>query len=220
MGHGGQLRPEGPERFTVRSDSAGARLTRSAVRLLVALASGVMAGGFLGWRAGVLVAALVALGSLLLAVLGPHPRAPRGQGRMLRALRRNSYHVFSDGRSRYLAVGSGGVYLLEARAWRHAVSWRGGDWMIGDWPATRVVERISVHAARLEHSLRLPENWPEVPVVPVVAVTGRLPQPVMRSGRTVIARPRDAVKHILAQPAVLDRRAVEGIADQARERFP
>ncbi|WP_243742295.1 hypothetical protein [Actinorugispora endophytica] len=196
------------------SDSVGARLTRFAARSLFVLAAGVMAGGFLGWRAGLLVAALVALSHPLLAVLGPRLRAPYGRGRLLRALHRNGYHVIPDGHSRHLAVGPGGVYLLETRVWQHAVSWNGDDWMVGNRPAAHVVERLGSHAARLEHLLHLAEDWPGISVVPVVMVAGRLPEPVMRAGRTIIARPRSAVGHVLAQPTVLDPREVDGVAER------
>lgn len=212
MGHGEAPRPGGLGAVAVAPDSAGAQVVRLAVRSLVVLASGVMGTGFLGWQAGVLVAVLVALSYLLSATLAPRLRAPFGRGRLLRTLHRNGYHVVPGGHSRHVAIGSGGVYLLETRTWQHAVSGEGESWMIGALPAERAVERVSAHAAHLERCLHLAENWPGVRVVPVITATGRLPEPVVYAGRAVIARPRQAVEHILAQPTILDPQDVDDIA--------
>ncbi|MEY9214728.1 hypothetical protein NI17_018365 [Thermobifida halotolerans] len=214
MGYGGDSPSEGLGPVAVVPDSLGAQVVRFTIRFLVVVASGVMGAGFLGWQAGVLVAVLVALSYLLLATLAPHLRAPFGRGRLLRTLYRNGYHVVPGGRSRHVAVGAGGVYLLETRTWQHAVSRNGDSWMIGALPADRAVERVGAHAARLERSLHLAENWPGVRVVPVITSVGRLPEPVMRSGRVVIARPRQAVEHILAQPTILDPQDVDDIAQR------
>lgn len=212
MGYGGNSHTENLRTVAVVPDSLGAQVTRFAIRSLVAVASGVMAAGFLGWRAGALVAVLVALSYLLSATLAPRLRAPFGRGRLLRTLHRNGYHVVPGGHSRHVAIGSGGVYLLETRTWQHAVSGEGESWMIGALPAERAVERVSAHAAHLERCLHLAENWPGVRVVPVITATGRLPEPVVYSGRAVIARPRQAVEHILAQPTILDPEDADDIA--------
>ncbi|GLU47339.1 hypothetical protein [Nocardiopsis ansamitocini] len=196
------------------SDSGSARAARFAVRVLVVAAAGVMAAGFLNWRAGILVSVLATVSYLLLGTAGARLPAPYGRGRLLRSLHRHGYQVVPDGHSRHLVVGPGGVYLLETRVWQHAVSWAGDDWMIGDLPASRAVERLTSQAARLERTLRLCENWPEVGIVPVIAVVGRLPEPVMRAGRSIIARPGSVVGHILAQPAILTGEDVNGIAEQ------
>ncbi|MGI5119193.1 hypothetical protein ACQEU5_06555 [Marinactinospora thermotolerans] len=195
-------------------------MTLLGARALVVLAAGVMAGGFLGWRAGLLVATLVALTYVLLATVAPRLRAPYGRGRLLRGLQRRGYHVIPGGMARHLAVGPGGVYLLETRVWRHALSRGEGNWWIGAEPAERAVERIAAHAARIERLLGLPDMWAGVSVVPLITVAGPLPEPVMRSGTVVVARPRAAVRHILGRPRVLDEEEVEAIARGASERSP
>ncbi|GAA3752031.1 hypothetical protein HDA32_005091 [Spinactinospora alkalitolerans] len=216
MGDGGPIRPGRP---TAASGSIGARSARFAVRVLVVLAAGVMGAGFLGWRAGILVAALAALTYLLLATVAPRVPAPYGRGRLLRALQRQGYHVVPVVMSRHLAVGPGGVYLLETRIWRHAVSREDDDWRIGAVPAARAMERLVGHANRVDRALRLSEDRPGVTVVPVIAVAGRLPEPVMRSGRAIIARPRSAVRYILERPEVLRVEEVDEITEAAIERL-
>lgn len=79
MGYGGNSHTENLRTVAVVPDSLGAQVTRFAIRSLVAVASGVMAAGFLGWRAGALVAVLVALSYLLSATLAL-TCAPRGKG--------------------------------------------------------------------------------------------------------------------------------------------
>jgi len=211
VGHGGHSRPGELGAVAIVPDSTGAQVVRFATRCLVVLASGVMAAGFLDWQAGVLVAGLVALSYLLQATLAPRLHAPFGRGRLLRTLHQHGYHVAPCGHSRHVAVGAGGVYLLETRSWQHTFSRNGDRWMIGTLPADRVVELVSAHAAHLERSLHLAENWPGVRVTPVITTAGRLPEPVLHSGRVVVARPRQAVEHILAQPTILDPQDVAGI---------
>lgn len=75
------------------------------------------------------------------------------------------------------------------------------------------MERLSRHAVRLEDALRLRE-WAAVRLVPVITVGGRLPQPVMRAGRALIARPRGAAAYIRRRPDVLTTEQVEEIADR------
>jgi hypothetical protein len=214
VGYGGNSHTENLRTVAVVPDSLGAQVTRFAIRSLVAVASGVMAAGFLGWRAGALVAVLVALSYLLSATLAPHLRAPWGRGRLLRALHRNGYHVVPCDQSRHVAIGAGGVYLLETRTWRHVVSRDGDTIMLGTLPARRAAERISAHAARLERSLHLAENWPGVKVTPVITAAGRMPEPVLHVGRTIITRPRQVVEYLLAQPTILDPQDVTGIAQR------
>ncbi|GAA3756226.1 nuclease-related domain-containing protein [Salinactinospora qingdaonensis] len=189
------------------------------VRTVVVAAAGIMAWGFLGRQAGVLVAGLVALSYLLLSA-APRMRAPWGRGRLLRTLQRRGYHIVADGTARHLAVGPSGIYLLETRAWRYAVSRPGGRWRIGATPAAHVVDQLTAHAALLEHSLGLANTWPGVSVVPVLAVVGRLPEPVMRSGNVVLARGRTALDHILASPEILSAEEVSAITARADQRLP
>ncbi|MDA0563573.1 hypothetical protein LG943_04390 [Streptomonospora sp. S1-112] len=172
---------------------------RFAVRGAVAAALGVMAAGFLDWRAGVLVAGLTLLTYVLLDTV------PRADGaRSLRSLRGAGYRLLRDGPHRYLAVGPGGVYLVFARLDPVSPSRR-----IGGVPAERVAERAAAHAARQERVLG-------TEVVPVVLVTGRLPEPVVRLGRVLVARPRDAVRHILGRPEALDDADVRRLVERHR----
>lgn len=195
----------------------GGWVTRLAVRALVAVAAGVMATGFLDWRAGALVAVLVVLTYVLLATVGPRMPPLWGAGRLLRLLRRAGYHVVPDGLSRYVLVGERGVYLLETRVWQQPVAWTEGEWWIGDVPARRVFDRLGQHAARVTRELRLPDTGAGVEVVPVVVVRDRLPQPAMQAGTAIIARPRAAARHLAAREAVLEPAEVTAILDETRE---
>lgn len=193
-----------------------ALVARLFVRGVVVLAAGVMAAGFVDWRAGVLVAVLASLSYVLLATLAPRLLAPYGRGRLLRVLQGAGYHVLSDGGSRHLAVGPAGVFLLETRVWRNAVSRGADDWFIGQVPAKRVVERMVGRALRIERRLHLPDTWPGTTVIPVIMVAGRLPEPVMRAGRAIIARPRGAVGYIRGRPNALCAAEIEAITTEAR----
>ncbi|ASU85765.1 hypothetical protein CDO52_25820 [Nocardiopsis gilva YIM 90087] len=208
MGDGGPIRPGSTGRSTALPE---ARLMRLAVRAMVVLAAGTMATGFIHWRAGLLVAVLTAVTYPLLGRDASRLPAPYGRGRLLRSLERAGYRILPDGMSRHVAVGPGGVFLLETRTWRHAVARAPRGWLIGGVPAGRVVERLSRHAVRLEDALRL-SALTTVPLVPVITVGGRLPEAVMRAGRGVIARPRGAVAYIRQRPAVLTAEQVEEIA--------
>ncbi|MFC7329244.1 hypothetical protein [Marinactinospora rubrisoli] len=215
VGDGGSARPGSAGRAGVLPDSVAARTTRVAVRAVIAVAAGVMAAGFLDWRAGVLVTVLVALGYLLL-----HAR-PRGRsaqphrvGRWLRVLRRHGYHLLTDGATRHVAVGPGGVYLLETRFWRDPLTLIDDEWRIGGVPAVRVVDRLVRRAARIAETLRR-GGAADHPVVPVLMVAGRLPEPVMRSGGAVIAGVASAVGYIATRPSVVDPRRAAEIATVA-----
>ncbi|MBB4929236.1 hypothetical protein F4561_000056 [Lipingzhangella halophila] len=187
-------------------ETAGATLARLAVRALIACSAGVMATGFLHWRAGVLVAALTALSFVLVSTVPASLRipAPYGRGKLLRELRRHGYRSVADGLSRYVVVGPGGVYLLDTRAWPHTVSRGPGDWRIGAHPASRAVRRVVERAGRLERVAESAVGTPVPSVVPVIIVAGRLPEPVMRAGPAVIARPRGVVQYLAGQPEVLE----------------
>ncbi|PSK90910.1 hypothetical protein CLV63_12135 [Murinocardiopsis flavida] len=214
----GDAGPERPDDHHERGPGpgAGALAAQLFVRGVVVLAAGVMAAGFVDWRAGVLVGVLVALSYVLLATLSARIPAPYGRGRLLRVLQSAGYHVLSDGGSRHLAIGPAGVFLLETRVWRHAVSRGPDDWYIGQIPAKRVVERMVGHALRIERRLHLPDIWPGTTIIPVIMVAGRLPEPVMRADRAIIARPRGAVGYIRERPTALDTAEIEAIAAEAR----
>ncbi|MBV2365794.1 hypothetical protein KUM37_21030 [Streptomonospora sp. NEAU-YY374] len=174
-------------------------MARFVARGAVAVAFGVMAAGFLDWRAGALVAVLTAVTYVLLDTV------PRADGaRSLRSLRGSGYRLLRDGPHRYLAIGPGGAYLVFARLDPVSPGRR-----IGGVPAERVAERAAAHAARQERALG-------AEVVPVVLVTGRLPEPVMRLDHVVVARPRDAVRHILSRPQALDDGDVRRLAERHR----
>ncbi|MDS1270264.1 hypothetical protein RIF23_08155 [Lipingzhangella sp. LS1_29] len=185
-------------------EAYASRLALFAVRAVVVAAAGVMAGGFLGLDAGVLVAALLTLSYVLLATLGPHVPVPWGLGRWLRRLQRHGYHVLPEGPSEYLVIGPGGVFVLETRAWRNPVSWTGTEWLIGEIPARKRVDRVCRHAVRVGRALGLADVRPDVSVVPVVLVGRRLPQPAVRAGEALIARPRAAIRQIVDAPPVLE----------------
>ncbi len=193
----------------------GATLTRLAVRAIVTGSAGIMAAGFLGWRAGALVAALTALTFVLVGTVPASLRipAPFGRARLLRELRRGGYRILPDSPGCYVAVGPGGAYLLDTRAWVHQVSHGPGDWRIGARPASRAVGRVVERVGQLKRSLELATSTPVPSVVPVIMVVGRIPDPVMRAGNAIIARPRSAVAHLLNQPAVLDTAQVTALCD-------
>ncbi|RCV55167.1 hypothetical protein [Marinitenerispora sediminis] len=202
MGDGGSIRPGPAGRSGALPDSVAARWTRVAVRAAIAVAAGVMAAGFLNWRAGALVTALVGLGYLLLHT-GPRGRSPHRHGRWLRVLRRHGYHLLPDGTTRHVAVGPGGVYLLETRFWQDPLTLADAEWRIGGVPANRVVDRLVRRAARIAEALRS-AGMAEQAVVPVLMVAGRLPEPVMRSGGAVIAGVASAVGYIATRPPVVE----------------
>lgn len=208
-----------PESEGNRPKEPGAVWARVAVRASVVLAAGSMATGFLEWRAGALVAGLTACTYVLLGA-APRVPAPYGRGRLLRNLRRQGYHILPEAASRHVAIGPGGIYLLETRVWQHAVSRAGGDWYIGGVPAGRVVGGLAQRADRIERALESGGNgrrW----VVPVVMVAGWLPERVMRADRAIIARPREAVRYVLRRPVVLDPGEVEALtAEVADHLFP
>jgi len=194
-------------------------VVRFAVRALVAAAAGVMAAGFLDWRAGLLVAGLVVVSYLLLGGAAPRIPAPWGRGRLLRALQRHGYRIAADPAGRHVLIGPGGVFLLESRAARNAVSRADGGWRIGDRPAERVVDRLAAAAVRVERALvrtARARGLPEPAVVPVIVVSGRLPEPVMRADRAVIARPRAVLRFILDRPEELDPAEVDALTAAAR----
>ncbi|WP_106247593.1 hypothetical protein [Allonocardiopsis opalescens] len=220
----------------------GARTARAVVRLLVAAAVGVMAAGFLDWRAGLLVGGLTALGYLLVAVLGPRLPASPGQARLVRALRAAGYRELPEGAAHLLLVGPGGVYHLDPRSWLHQVSRRGGELWIGSRPASAAIERAERRAARLTAALRarLPELWeagvpergadgepvaggepvdgggPAAAVVAVITVSGRLSEPVTRAGGAVVASPRGAVRYLAERPETLSAAQADLIARTLR----
>ncbi|MFC4563852.1 hypothetical protein ACFO4E_18490 [Nocardiopsis mangrovi] len=191
------------------------------MRALIAVGAGVMATGFIDWRAGLLVAGLTALTYVLLATAAPRVPSAEGGGpeRPLRELERRGYRLVRDGASRHLAIGPGGAYLLEALTRPYRVVARAGAWRIGGQPADRVSDRAGARAARLERVLGAPGPDPGPPVVPVILVAGHLPEPVMRSGRAVIARPRAAVRYILDRPDVLGSGDIDVLADTAHTRL-
>ncbi|WP_236539241.1 hypothetical protein [Spiractinospora alimapuensis] len=203
----------------------GARATRIAVRALVVVAAGVIAAGILGWEAGALVAGLTVLTYLLLAALAPRTPLPYGMGRLLRALRRNGYYIislpagFSGSRHRYLTVGPAGAFLLDVRNRRRYVTWEGGEWRIGDRPLRRIANRFTQRAEQLERRLRLRDLHAELDLVPVLVVGGGLPEPAMRSGQAVIARPRNLVRHVIGQPDVLESADVDAAAAGISDRM-
>ncbi|RNL80553.1 hypothetical protein [Halostreptopolyspora alba] len=205
----------GPARRTRESAAGtGATLARLAVRTLITCSAGVMAAGFLHWRAGALVAGLTALSFVLVSTApawlgGP---APYGRDRLLRELRLHGYRIVPDDAGRFVAVGPGGVYLLDTRTWAHQVSRGSSDWRIGARPAARAVRGAVERAERLERLAHGVVGAPVPSVVPVIMVVGRLPEPVMRAGNAVIARPRNAVRYLGGLPEVLTRSRVETIA--------
>src|SRR5690606_1880559 len=152
---------------------------------------------------------------------GAAPRipAPWGRGRLLRALQRHGYRIAADPAGRHVLIGPGGVFLLESRAARNAVSRADGGWRIGDRPAERVVDRLAAAAVRVERALvrtARARGLPESAVVPVIVVSGRLPEPVMRADRAVIARPRAVLRFILDRPEELDPAEVDALTAAAR----
>ncbi|MDA8369017.1 MAG: hypothetical protein M0026_04020 [Nocardiopsaceae bacterium] len=185
------------------------------MHVLIATGAGVMAAGFIDWQAGALVAGLTLLTYVLLGTLAPRTPAPAGRGRLMRVLRRHGYQIVTDGMPRHLVIGPGGVYLLETRVWQNVVSRGPGDWRIGGVPAGRVADRLAGHAARLERAMDTLNRIPGLAIVPVIMVAGRLPEPVMRSGRAVIARPRNAVHYILDRSTRLDQDEIDALADEA-----
>lgn len=201
----------------------GARTARIAVRALVVVAAGVITAGVLGWEAGALVAALSALTYLLLAGLAPRSPLPYGMGRLLRALRRNGYYVislpagYSGARFRYLIVGPAGAFLLDLRNRQRTITWEEGEWRIGSLPLRRIANQFTNRAEQLERRLRLRDLHSELDLVPVLVVSG-LPEPAMRSGQAVVARPRSLIRHVTDRPDVLEvaevDAAVAGISDR------
>ena len=198
-----------------RPAARGAGLVRFAVRALIAAGAGVMGAGFLGWRAGVLVAGLTALSYVLLALAAPRITAPYGRGRLLRRLQAGGYRLTADAAGRHLAIGPGGAFLLDTRWSRNAVQRGSGGWLIGGRPAERVVDRIATAAVRAGRTLGLEGA---AGVVPVIVVTGRLPEPVMRADRAVIARPRAAARFVLERPEALEPGTVAALTALARRR--
>ncbi|GAB3443795.1 hypothetical protein GCM10027570_12300 [Streptomonospora sediminis] len=146
---GGAIRPEGTGRPF--AEPAG-RWVRFAVRAAVAAAAGVMAAGFLDWRAGVLVAGLTGLTYVLLGIAGSGIAASARLRRALRALRGGGYRVVPDGAGRYVAVGPGGVYLVVATR-RRVVRHGARGWRIGGRSAERLAERVAAQAARVDRAL-------------------------------------------------------------------
>ena len=51
-------------------------------------------------------------------------------------------------------------------------------------------------------------------MTPVITAAGRMPEPVLHVGRTIITRPRQVVEYLLAQPTILDPQDVTGIAQR------
>lgn len=214
---GDRVEDAGPARRTGESTAvagAGATLARLTVGTLITCSAGIMAAGFLHWRAGALVAGLTALSFVLVGTAPARRRfpAPYGRGRLLRELRRHGYRIVPDGAGRFVAVGPGGVYLLDTRTWAHQVSRGPNDWRIGARPAARAVRQAGERAERLERLAHSVVGAPVPRVVPVIMVVGRLPEPVMRVGDAVIARPRGAVQYLTGLPEVLARARVDTLA--------
>src|SRR5690625_1985529 len=160
-----------------------------------------MAGGFLGWRAGLLVAGLTAFSYILLGTVRPRLSASPGLRSALRALRSGGYRVIPDGAARYVAVGPAGVYVLVDTR-RRAEPAGSRDWRIGGAPAERLAARLTAHTARLDRVLASgPDTAGGEPpaTVAVAVVAGPRPETVTDLGRMLLARPRAAVRHILAQ---------------------
>lgn len=182
----------------MRCPLADGSLARLLVRAAITAAAGVMGAGFLGWRAGLLVAALTALAYVITAVAAPLLGPAWARGRVLRRLRRRGYRLVAAPSGRVLAAGPTGVYLLDARHRRNAVARGDGTWTIGGRPAERVVERHAAAAARAARAVGAED------AVPVLLVSGRLPEPVMRAGGAVLARPKAALRFILDRPVLPD----------------
>jgi hypothetical protein len=211
---------ESPAPVVPELSPIGARLTRLAVRAAVAAAAGVIAGGLLAWEAGLLVAGLAVLTYVLLAGLAPRDPMPRGTQRLLRSLQRRGHYIVSlPGDSRYLAVGPAGVHLLDTRHWRRPVAWTDSQWRIGDVPARRLAHRAASRAEALERRLRLRDHHPDLEILPVIVVGGKLPEPLMRSGRAVIARPRAVVDLIARRPEVVAESELDGLVTAIGDRL-
>lgn len=221
MGGDGAVRPDGSGRSSAAPDGGWAR---SAVRALISAAAGIMAAGFLDVQAGVLVAGLTAFSYVLLDAAGR--RTPPGAGGLrwaLRTLRGTGYRLVPDGAARYVAVGPGGVFLLVATRRPAAPHGRRG-WRVGGMPADRIAERLATQAVRLDRVLAAEEGAAhgrgnggaaDTPATTaVVLVTGRRPGAVVEfePGRVLLARPRPAVRHILARDSVLSAGRIERIA--------
>ncbi|WP_343233481.1 hypothetical protein [Streptomonospora sp. PA3] len=224
------MRPDGSGQSSAAPEG---RWIRIAVRAAVCAAAGVMAAGFVDWRAGALVAGLAALTYLL---LGAVRRTRSGAAAsVLRSLRGRGYRVVPDGGGRYVVAGPGGVYLL-AGTRRRAAQHGSGEWRIGPVPAERIAERLAGRAARLDRLLGAGEGGsggaphlrddasagspapPESGVVPVILVAGRRPEAVVELGRALLARPRPALRHILGRGDVLTAEQARLIAARIRRR--
>ncbi|MDT0300584.1 hypothetical protein [Streptomonospora wellingtoniae] len=190
---------------------------------LVSAATGVMAAGFLDWRAGLLVAGLTALTYVLSGTVGRRVPRSGGLGPALRTLRARGYRLVPDGAARSVAVGPGGVFLLVATS--RSASWHGPrGWRVGGAPAERLAQRLEEQAAGLDaaaaggqaprDSAAAPGPAPAVPAVAVVLVVGRRPESVVELGRVLLARPRPAVRHILARGDVLSAEQAEHVAER------
>lgn len=212
--------PRCGEREEDPASERGARRARLAVRAMVVAAAGVMATGFLDWRAGLLVVGLVTLSHVLLATVGPRIPALWGKGRLLRSLHSRGYHILAEGPSRYLLIGAGGIYLLELRVWRRPVLQVEDEWRIGGVPAARVLGRLGRHALRLERVLRPSGTEGGLKVVPVVVVAAGLSQPVVHPGKdeAILARPRGALRYLAERPEVLGGAEAAALAEKAAER--
>lgn len=227
-GNGGPVerkRSDAEQGETLALSSTGARLTRLAARGAVTVAAGVITAGFLGWEAGGLVAGLTVLSYLLHGSLAPRAPLPVGTGRLLRLLRRQGYYIISlpaahaGARLRYLAVGPGGAFLVDCRHQRRTIHWSDGEWHLDSVPVSRLAHGLGTRADTLERRLRLLDLHPELSLVPILVVAGRLPQPAMRSGDAVVARPRGAVDFITRQGDSLDPADVEAVVTEISDRL-
>ncbi|GAA4904897.1 hypothetical protein GCM10023405_27490 [Streptomonospora salina] len=176
-----------------------------------------MAAGFLGVRAGVLVAGLTAFSYVLLDAANRRtPSGANGSRSALRELRGGGYRLVPDGAARYVAVGPGGVFLLAATRRPAAPDGRHG-WRVGGMPVDRIAERLAAQSARMDRLLAS-ETGPGHAHVPaataVVLVSGRRPRPVVEWGRVLLARPRPAIRHILARDAVLSAERIERVTER------
>ncbi|WP_131100735.1 hypothetical protein [Streptomonospora litoralis] len=185
------------------------------MRASVAAAAGVMAAGFLDWRAGALVAGLTALTYLLLGTAGRRIPAARGLRPALRALRGGGYRVIREGTARYVAVGPGGVYLLVATR-RQAVRLGGRGWRIGGAPAERLAERLSAQAARLDRALASDPAAADgsATAAAMLLVAGPRPEGVADLGGVLLARPRTGARFVLGRDDVLSAEDADRIAER------
>ncbi|GAA4931233.1 hypothetical protein GCM10023224_08930 [Streptomonospora halophila] len=220
MGGDGAVRPG---RSGQSSAAPAGRWARIGASALVSAAAGVMAAGFVDWRAGALVAGLTALTYVLSGTVGRRVPRSSGPGPALRALRARGYRLVPDGPARHVAVGPAGVFLLAATG--RSAAWHGPrGWRVGGAPADRLAQRLEEQAAGLDRaaaggeadpdSADAPGPAPAAPAVAVILVAGRRPESVVELGRVLLSRPRPAVRHILARGDVLSAEQVEHVAER------